>query len=72
MSFFGDIFGWDVAFTSNVPLQMVDMLSSIRTLVLIFRIHGGKHPSIPYRDGRQWEPHGTASLCRPTKLSVFT
>ena len=26
LSFFGGIFGWDVAFTLNAPLQMTDML----------------------------------------------
>jgi len=57
LSFYGGIFGWDVAFTLNVPLQMADMLPSIRRLVLICSIRGGKHTSIPCRDGGQWEPY---------------
>jgi len=28
LSFFGGMFGWDLAFTLNVPLQMADMLPS--------------------------------------------
>lgn len=46
-------------------------MSSIHRIVLICRIHGGKHTSIPCRDGGQWEPHGTVSLCRPIQPNVF-